>query len=42
MTSIFEGRSTHLKQGLNSYQNKGPHLGSRYVHMQNICLACPN
>ena len=31
-----------LKQGLNSYQNKGPHLGSRYVHMQNICLACPN
>ena len=26
-------RSTTPRQGLNSIQNKGPHLGSRYAHM---------
>ena len=29
MTSTFEGQPS--KQGLNFNQNKGPHLGSRYI-----------
>ena len=30
MTSIFEGQGSP-KQGRTSNQNKGPHLGSRYI-----------
>ena len=33
MTSIFEGHPPKKKQGLNSIQNKGPHLGSRYRYI---------
>ena len=34
LTSIFEGTQPSKNKALSSNQNKGPHLGSRYIYIR--------